>query len=279
MPRNNTVFSKLLCAAVFIALEIAALVLVDHSGSLQSAGIARLSHRFAALAWGSSEEVRDYFSLQKRNRELADEVFALGQELGAYRERERRARADSVAAGFGASRDFAFIPADIVKLSRNRQHNYLILNKGYEDGVLPQSGVITPRGVVGIVNVVERYYSYAIAFQNSSFSVSARIGAEGAVGPLTWDGRSRHGALLREIPLQARFAPGDTVRTSGFSAVFPPDIPLGVLGEARIVNGAMYEIQVELFEDYSSVKYVTIAGNTGREEILALENLAREAED
>ena len=276
MPRGNTVLSKILCAAVFIVLEIAALILVDHSDSLQSAGVARLSHRFAALAWGSSEQVRDYFSLQRQNRELANQVFALEQELGAYRERERHAVADSIAAGFDVSRDFVFLPADIVKLSHNRQHNYMILNKGYEDGVLPQSGVITPRGVIGIVNVVERYYSYAIAFQNTDFSVSARIGREGAVGPLAWDGQSRYGAVLREIPLQTQFSPGDTVCTSGFSAVFPPDIPLGVLGKARIVNGSMYEIQVELFEDYSSVKYVTIAGNTGREEILALENLAEE---
>ena len=276
MPKANTVLTKVISAAVFILLEIAALVMVSRSGSLQSAGVARLSHRFAALAWGGSERMRDYFSLQQRNRELADEVFTLEQALDAYRERERHARADSIAAGYAGSRDFEFLPADIVKLSRNKQHNYLILNKGYEDGVQPQSGVITPRGVVGIVTVVERYYSYATAFQNTDFSVSARIGNEGAVGPLRWDGRSRRGALLSEIPLQARFAPGDTVRTSGFSAVFPPDIPLGVLGESRIVNGAMYEIEVELFEDYASVKYVTVAGNTGREEILALENLAEE---
>ncbi len=250
--------------------------MVSRSGSLQSAGIARLSYRFAALVWGGSENVRDYFALQQRNRELSDQVFALERELGAYRERDRRLRADSLAAGLPGSEDFTFLPADIVKLSRNRQHNYLILNKGYENGVQPQSGVVTPNGVVGIVNAVDRYYSYATAFQNTDFSVSARIGMEGAVGPLSWDGRTRRGALLREIPLQARFAPGDTVRTSGFSAVFPPDIPLGVLGESRIVNGAMYEIKVELFEDYASVKYVTITGNTGREEILSLENLAEE---
>lgn len=250
--------------------------MVSRSGSLQSAGIARLSYRFAALVWGGSENVRDYFALQQRNRELSDQVFALERELGAYRERDRRLRADSLAAGLPGSEDFTFLPADIVKLSRNRQHNYLILNKGYENGVQPQSGVVTPNGVVGIVNAVDRYYSYATAFQNTDFSVSARIGMEGAVGPLSWDGRTRRGALLREIPLQARFAPGDTVRTSGFSAVFPPDIPLGVLGESQIVNGAMYEIKVELFEDYASVKYVTITGNTGREEILSLENLAED---
>jgi rod shape-determining protein MreC len=64
---------------------------------------------------------------------------------------------------------------------------------------------------------------------------------------------------------------GDTVYTSGFSSIFPPDIPLGVTGESRIVNGATSEIKVRLFEDFSALRHVTIVENLGREEIKELE--------
>jgi len=68
-------------------------------------------------------------------------------------------------------------------------------------------------------------------------------------------------------------AVGDTVYTSGFSSIFPPDIPLGVTGESRIVNGSTSEIKVRLFEDFSSLRYVTIVENLGREEIRQLEDM------
>ena len=160
-----------------------------------------------------------------------------------------------------------------MKLSRNKQHNYFILNKGSEDGISAQSGVITGNGIVGIIDAVDKHYSYGLSFMNSGVSISARLGNEGAIGPLVWDGISSDGAILKEIPLQYKFAPGDTVWTSGFSSIFPADIPLGVAGESRIVNGAVNEIKVKLFQSFSALRFVTIAVNNGRDEILFLESL------
>ena len=71
------------------------------------------------------------------------------------------------------------------------------------------------------------------------------------------------------------FHPGDTVYTRGYSSIFPPDIPLGVLGEARIVNGATYEINVDLFEDFGARRYVTVVDNTAQEEMKKLEEEQR----
>ena len=64
---------------------------------------------------------------------------------------------------------------------------------------------------------------------------------------------------------------GDTVFTSGYSSIFPPDIPLGTAGEAKIVNGATYDIEINLFEDFGALRYVTIVENIGKEEIEELE--------
>jgi rod shape-determining protein MreC len=102
-------------------------------------------------------------------------------------------------------------------------------------------------------------------------SISARIGRNGSIGPLEWDGRSHNKALLKEIPHHMEFEKGDTLFTSGFSSIFPADIPLGILGDAKIVNGATYEIDVTLFEDYGALRYVMIVGHLGKEEIKKLE--------
>ena len=104
-------------------------------------------------------------------------------------------------------------------------------------------------------------------------SISARLGKKGAAGPLVWDGIHSNGAVLKEIPHHMEFSPGDTVYTSGYSSIFPPDIPLGITGDSRVVNGATYEIEVALFEDYSALRYVTIVENINKEEIRSLEEM------
>jgi rod shape-determining protein MreC len=77
--------------------------------------------------------------------------------------------------------------------------------------------------------------------------------------------------LLKEIPLQCKFHPGDTIYTSGYSSIFPADIPLGVTGESRIVNGATNEIKIKLFQDFSTLRYVTVVTNVGAKEMEYLE--------
>ena len=139
------------------------------------------------------------------------------------------------------------------------------------NGVDEKSGIITSCGAVGIIDAVGRHYSYALSFKNSGVSISARIGKEGSVGPMRWDGHSDRGAILSEIPHHITLTPGDTVYTSGYSTIFPPDIPLGTIGDARIVNGATYEIEVSLLEDFNSLRYVTIVSHIYSEELKRLE--------
>ena len=202
MPRERKIFPLILNAAIFILLEIAALNMLKNNSELQSLWVSRMSHTFMAKVWGGSDNLRHYFSLNKENERLANENAVLNQQLKEYRDREDQAYSDSLTAEFKAYGDFVYAPATIVKISRNKQHNYFIINKGSEDGIRPQSGIITNRGVVGIIDAVDKHYSYGLSFMNSDISVSSRIGKEGAVGPLSWDGTSVDKALLKEIPLQ-----------------------------------------------------------------------------
>ena len=273
MLRNSKIAERILSVALFILMETAALLMLSHSGPLQKIWLSRASCSIRGWIWGASESVGSYFSLTSQNRELARENFELQQEVRRYRDALSTARQDSLTAHLELSRDFEYIPASIRKVSRNKQHNYIILNKGSEDGIKPQSGIITSKGVIGIIDAVDRHYSYGISFMNTGMSVSARIGSSGAVGPMSWDGISTDKAVLKEISLQNKFAPGDTIWTSGYSSIFPADIPLGIAGSSRIVNGAVNEIEVLLFQDFASLRYVTVVQTLDDEELLFLEGL------
>lgn len=276
MARSRSVGARILCAAVFILLETAAIVMLNHNNSMQRLWTMRLSHGFMAKTWGFTQKVRGYFSLAGQNEELALENHRLREMIREY---EDAAKAADISLQ-SVTRDdgFVYTPAQIIKSGTNSQHNYLILDKGSEDGIVQNSGIISSKGVIGIVDAVSRHYSYAISFLNTEVNISSRLGGTGAVGPLAWDGKNTDGAILKEIPLQYRYSPGDTVYTSGYSVIFPPDIPLGTAGDASIINGATNEITVNLFQDYTALKFVTIVRNTRAAEIEALEQ-TREDKD
>ncbi len=271
--REEKTYIRIINAAVFILLEIAAIGMLRHSNSLQNIWISRISHNAMRVLWSRNENLKYYFSLREVNDKLAEENNKLREKIHYYEEIADISDQINTFDGFSTDKDFSYIPASIMKISRNKQHNYFIINKGYEDGVNAQSGIISASGAVGIIDAVEKHYSYCISFMNSSSSISARLGDKGAAGPLIWDGIRSDGAILKEIPLQAKFEPGDTVWTSGYSSLFPPNIPLGIAGDSRVVNGAVREIRVNLFQDLSSIRYVSVVINNGRDEIINLEQL------
>ena len=273
MPKEKSVISKILVFAIFVGLEVAALQMLLNNGALQRAWIAGISHGFMAKTWGATQSARNYFSLKKQNDELALENHRLQEAARRY---ENSFIASDSASVVVVEDGFRFTPAKIIKSSANSQHNYLILDKGSEDGIRENSGIVTPKGVVGIIDAVSRHYSYALSFMNTEMNISARLGRDGVVGPLVWDGLRSNSAILKEIPLQIKFAPGDTVFTSGYSSIFPADIPLGIAGTGKVINGATNEISVSLFQDHKALKYVTIVDNARMEEIEEIEKQQEE---
>lgn len=246
--------------------------MLRNNGTLQNTWMSKGAQNFSGAVWGTAQNIRHYFSLKKRNDELALDNHALRLRVAQL----EAMMADSISASHspefvGTAGEFRYIPASIVKISNNTRHNYIIIGKGSDDGVVKGSGVITGKGAIGVIDAVGRKHSYARSFKNHEMNISTRIGKEGAVGPMTWDGFSSNGAILKEIPHHVEFQPGDTVYTSGYSSIFPPDIPLGTTGDSRIVNGATYEIEISLFEDFGALRYVTVVENMGREEIKSLE--------
>ncbi len=266
MRKGNPIYN-ITAAAVFIILEAAAVYMLSYNGTVQKIWISRGIQKISATVWGSAQEIKEYFILKKRNEELAQENHRLRLQLSRSEADKAISGADGEIAG-----DFRYICADIMKISNNTQHNYMIINRGRASGIREGAGVITGKGAVGVIDAVSENYSYARSFKNHDMSISARLGKDGAIGPLIWNGIDSNGAILKEIPHHVAFRTGDTVYTSGYSSIFPPDIPVGVTGEAKIVNGATYEIRVELFENFSSLRHVTVVENLNKEELEELEN-------
>ena len=247
------------------------MTMLYYNGALQRMWFSEAAQGFMGSVWGSTQKVKDYFHLSSANDSLALENHALRVKIAQLEEALAETGQEMPEFKDSKTRHYSYIPANIMKISNNKQHNYMIIGKGAADGVTEGAGVITSKGAVGIVDAVSERFSYARSFKNHEMSISARLGRNGAIGPLSWNGMTSAGAILKEIPHHVEFHPGDTVYTSGHSSIFPADIPLGTTGKAKIVNGATYEIEVTLFEDFAALRHVTIVENLGRDEMKTLE--------
>mgnify|MGYP002621988596 FL=1 len=247
--------STLINAVIFIVLEVAAVFMISGTRSLQNIWINRATHRVLGGIWKGSENLRSYFGLREENRALSEENVRLTEAL-RHLEGQRLALAGAVSDT--VTGHYSYTPATIVKMSRNSQHNYIILDKGRADGITPKSGIVAANGVVGVVDAVDEHFCYGLTLQNVLVSVSARAGHTGAVAPLEWSGTRSNLAALKNLPTHLSVSPGDTVWTSGFSGIFPPDIPLGITGRSRTVDGAVQEVEVDLFLDFGALRYVAI---------------------
>ena len=271
MPgKRRTSYTVIVSAAIFIILEVAALAMLHSSSVLQDIWLNRASHRVSSWLWSSGNRITSYFRLSSRNRMLEEEITRQGEELRKYRSLEKSEEYLSKAQAYDDG--FEYIFARIVKMGTKGQRNYIIIDKGSLDGVTTDCGIVTGEGVVGVVDAVDQHLAYGRTLMNPSMSVSVRIGRDGMAGPLSWDGLSSNGGVLSGIPLGTRAEPGDTLWTSGYSAIFPADIPVGIVKGSHTRNGVSQDISVELLQDFGSLDYVTVVRNLNLEGIEALEH-------
>ena len=86
-------------------------------------------------------------------------------------------------------------------------------------------------------------------------------------------------ADLYDIPKYAEVHKGDSIVTSGFSTIFPPDIPLGMIDRFKIKRGSdVYSIKVRLFTETPTLSYVYVIQRKDREEIIGLQKESQQSD-
>jgi rod shape-determining protein MreC len=153
----------------------------------------------------------------------------------------------------------------------NRQKNFITLNKGSRQGIMTDMAVISGESVVGVIVGYSDNFSVAMSLLNLDFKLSARIRSNGYFGSLSWDGRDYKYALLSEIPQHVSVNRGDTIETTGYSAIFPEGIIIGTVSDYEKIGGDFYLIKVALKTDFKKIHFVDIISNLKKREQLELE--------
>jgi len=222
---------------------------------------------FSQSFYNISSDIVNYFRLKKINVKLLKENKIL---------KDFQLKSNSISLypnAIKAKRRFSFkvIDANVIKNSYLNQRNILIIDKGHEDGITSEMGVISDQGIIGVVKSVSKNYSSVISILNQDLKINVRLKNSSAFGSLSWKGTDTNDFQIDDVVISSSVIKEDTIITGGMSSFFPLGIPLGKISnyEANIKSG-YYKINASLFEDPSQVYYVYVVENFDIEEIKKL---------
>lgn len=256
---------------LFLFLEILSLGIFLSFNSFQGTNFLGFTNELSGTLHQNYNSLSAYFSLKEINRDLAAENAELREKLKSSYHSLLSNRVY-----FGDTlyeQQYEFISAKIINSSTNKRSNYILVNKGARHGIEPDMGVISGRGVVGVVKSVSRNYSLISSVLHSRIKISAQLASSKHFGLVTWSGQSPQLAELNDIPKHVNIKKGEKVETRGSSTYFPPGISIGsVLGLKETQDPAFHEIQIQLSHDFTRSAFVYIVKNQLKEEQLNIEN-------
>lgn len=261
---------------LFLLLEGIALALFINHNNYPRTKYLHSANWISGNIYVTYNSVIKYFHLSRVNKELSEENARLRTFVENIKEDDFAGDSSEF---FSAELDttFYFFPARVINNSVNRPFNYFTLNKGRKDGVRPDQGVISGNGIVGVVTNVSESFAVGLSVLNRRWSVSAMLGKSGNFGSLVWRETNYKEASLTEIPLHVDVSVGDTVITSGYSAIFPKGIMVGTIRNiARPPGENYYALKVQLSTDFKALEYVEVIENLNRPEIYELEKIIRD---
>lgn len=256
---------------LFLALETVAIILMVQGSSFQKSKIVGLNRQVSGYVYSKFDGAREYLSLKETNSMLVDENANLRNLLQGM---EQRMDSSVVRTEFREPYQYQFVPSRVIHNSVYKQNNFMTLDKGKNDGVFRDMGVISDEGVVGIVLETSDNYATVIPIINLDFRLSVKLKSSAYAGILQWNGKSPLFADLNEIPFHVELLEHDTIVTSGFSSIFPEGIEVGTIESFTLEQGNFYEIRVRLSTDFQSLFHVNVIRNYQQEEQLNLEDQA-----
>jgi len=253
---------------VFIFLEALALVMLSNNNSYQRSVLVNFTREISGRIFDRTQGAREYFYLRKNNEVLVRENAVLRNKL----EQLARQTQDTLTGVSKPVSRYFYTSAHVTRSSTNRQYNYLTIDKGKKQGITQDMGVIGDEGIVGIVLASSANFSTILPVINRDFRLSVKVKRNDFSGILLWEGDDYRQAALNEIPYHATLMAGDTIVTSGFSAVFPEGLFVGTINAFSMKEGNFYHINVDLGTDFQRLFHVNVINNFTREEQLELQS-------
>jgi len=218
-------------------------------------------------AYAIKSDFTRYFGLEEENKKLVEENIRLRMMLENLTENPDEVSIDTTV----IPENYSFISARAIKNDYSKSKNYITINKGSSDGIVPDRGVISPKGIIGIISNTSKNFATIQSILNTRSQINAKLKKSEHFGSLIWDTKDPNLVQLIQIPRLAPVVVGDTIVTGGKSTIFPKGILIGKVEKYTLGEDDSYTLDVRLFNDMTSLRNLYIIENLQAEEILKLE--------
>lgn len=155
-------------------------------------------------------------------REKAMQLALLNSSLMSYKAENEELRK---LLNYERISQYELVPSKVINKGIAPLISSVTIDAGSEQGIGTNYAVVSIDGVVGKTVSVARRASVVQLMTDYNFRISVKLGESATTGILRW--KSADTFEVRGIPKAADVEIGEQVVTSGFSDIFPENIPVG----------------------------------------------------
>jgi rod shape-determining protein MreC len=253
---------------LFIALFSISIFLTIQTHSYHKNKIVNSSNDITGGIYSIKSSITDYFNLREENKILINENTRIRKQLEFYKSKVVNQNIDTSS----ILSKYYFVSAKVINNSFSKTKNKLTINKGKRDSIQLDMGVITSKGIVGIIDNVSNKYATIQSILNTNSQINAKLKNVKHFGSLVWNAEDPNVIQLIDIPRLAPVKTGDTIVTGGRSTIFPEGILIGAVIDFELTEDENSQnLNIKLFNDMTNLEHVYIIDNIDTQEIKNLE--------
>lgn len=267
-----------------VVVEVLCFYLISSFNESQGQIYSATWTRYSGIMLDWKTQWMDYFSLRDENVRLRLENARLQSQLANSRlievpsidtVRRKLVQIDTLENRL-VRPEYQMISARVVSNTVGLGNNWMIINRGKEDGIQPNTGMITRNGVAGVVRHVSDHFAIAMSVLHRQTKISAALKGHSYFGSLIWEGGSSQYMSLSDIPYHIPVQPGDTVTVSDYSLLFPEGHIIGKVDTAYRLSGSNFlYIRVKLSQNPADISDVYVVTNRYAEELNTLQQVVK----
>ena len=253
---------------LFIALFSISIFLTIQTHSYHKNKFVNSSNAITGGIYSIKSSITDYFNLREENKILINENTRIRKQLESYKSKVVNQNIDTSS----ILSKYYFVSAKVINNSFSKTKNKLTINKGKRDSIQLDMGVITSKGIVGIIDNLSNKYATIQSILNTNSQINAKLKNAKHFGSLVWNAEDPNVIQLIDIPRLAPVKTGDTIVTGGRSTIFPEGILIGTVIDFELTEDENSQnLNIQLFNDMTNLEHVYIIDNIDTQEIINLE--------
>ncbi|WP_447969738.1 rod shape-determining protein MreC [Nitrospira sp. M1] len=216
-----------------------------------------------------------YLALQgvyEQNLQLQEEIDQLHAKMSQLQEQMIVSEQLSAMLDFQEHALMETVAARVIGRNATNWYRAIIIDKGSEDGILNEMGVVAATGVVGRVVNVNPSTAIVLLLTDPNIAIAGMIQRSRDEGIV--QGTAQGFVRMKYLPPLSTIEIGDVVVTSGLTGDYPRGLPIGRVrqletGDAELFQSAEIHPMVD-FSKLEGVLVVTSSGQLADSELLPM---------